>query len=221
MSGHIEVLDAQATRGLLADSALLTNLDASFPDWCFKSTEGLYTAIDIDWLLPDILADLVAIAAESPGGEILFLDTQLALEVPGRGALARSFRVPQGTNPDEVVSLVRGGDARFGLGNDTVVGRFDFLVVSPWCEIRAFLPDYAFVAFRQGVPQTVRRVFAERAWGVEELLEFMGALWWSTTMGSAPRAEGRLREAIPEALRSQVEAKYSRLIGTELIDASP
>ena len=213
MSTNIDLIAPDESVRLRDGAAVLTDLSAEFPDWCFKSRDTSVIVFEVARVFTDVLPRLVEALNDHPGGELLFLDTELEPGTTEVGSPARSFRVRSGATSDEVWEILRGDDARFGLGADSLVGLFDFLIVTPWCEVRGFLPDYALVGFRDHVPHSITRIFEPHAWDLDGLLQAMGAAWWRPTSDQPVPDMRDIAKAVPADVRARVEHNYSRLNG--------
>lgn len=211
MNALILPLSSTEANNRLLDPGLLTDVAFEFPQWILKSRDRRVAGFEVDRVFTEILSRLVEVLALQPGEELVFLDTELRDDPEADGLPARSFRVLSGARGADVLRIIGGQDERFGLGNDAMVGVFDFLIVTPWCEVRGFMPDYGFVAFRDDPPAEVVGIFAPFAWELDDLLEALGSTWWVPTPDQPLPDFGKLKRSIPAELRAEVEANYGGL----------
>ncbi len=212
---HIEPLSRADLQAFYSRQDGLVLVEREFPDWVFRSGDTHIVAMSADCILDDVLKGLVALLARVPGATLDYIDTNLGVKggVPSKSRHApKSFRVASTATWDEVRAVLDGRDIRFADRSSSVIGIHDFIVVAPWCEIRVFMPDFAFIGIHPSAPAAILEIFAPYAWDVDGLLAEVGLSWWTPDASGSQPKEQDLRDAVPAALSATIRANYGEAL---------
>lgn len=192
--------------------------EVEFPDWICRDPDTRVIAFSADWVWMEVVPELVEALTQGGQGMIHILDIgdlvnpDWRLDNPG---LPGSLSIHPGATAEDFVDVLRHKNP--ALTNEEgwgIIGDFDALILSPWCEVRVFMPDLAFAVLREGAPSRVASVIHKHAWTFDDLLAEVGITWWvNSDHGPGKPSAEDFRAAVSPELVAKIQHNYgARLV---------